>query len=55
MSKKTKEEILDDNGYRGSVLFDELCWSKEIEHKKRRLLISYSGKRAAKTQQIDSV
>jgi len=47
MPKGLKEEILGSE-YRGTVVNNEINWIKEIEYKKRRLIVSYSRKRAKK-------
>ena len=48
MDKKTRDKILEERGVRPCVVSNELHWSKELEHKGRRLVISYSSKRARK-------
>ena len=48
MDKKTKGKILEESGVRPCIVSNELHWSKEIEYKGRRLVISYSSKRAQK-------
>lgn len=45
--KKTKAEILSTD-YRATTLREELCWLKELEFNKRRLIVSYTCKRARK-------
>lgn len=47
MSNELKEEILG-NDYRATVINDELNWFKELSHKGRRLIVSYSKNRAKK-------
>ncbi len=48
LSAPKKNEILSDLGYKVSVVSNELHWIKETEHKSRRLIVSYSSKRAKK-------
>ena len=48
MDKKTKEAILEENSYKANMVSEELHWMKEIEYKKRRLILGYSRQRAHK-------
>ena len=48
MDKKTQESILEAHAYKASCVANELHWLKEVDHKGRRLVVSYSKKRAAK-------
>lgn len=47
LAKIKREEILS-NDYRPSVVSEELHWLKEFEQDNRRLIVSYSNKRAQK-------
>jgi transposase len=44
--KEIKNRILTDKDYRANVVKDELHWAKEYEYNNRRLIVSYSAKRA---------
>lgn len=46
LTKKIKEAILTDNDYHANLLENELCWAKDYSYKDRRLVVSYSTKRA---------
>lgn len=46
--KKTKGQILEDNNYKTMLISKELHWVKELKYKSRRLVVSYSSKRARK-------
>lgn len=48
MSKIMKTQILNNQGYRGEVICHQFHWANEFEHKNRRLIVSYSSKRAKK-------
>jgi transposase len=48
LNKAAKAEIMGDAGYRADVVTDELHWMKEFDYKSRRLIVSYSTKRARK-------
>ena len=48
MGQETRENILEESGYKADVVSGELHWLKEIEYKKRRLIFSYSCRRAHK-------
>ncbi|MBL6990769.1 MAG: IS1634 family transposase, partial [Bacteriovoracaceae bacterium] len=48
MGKEIKNSILEDNGYRTTLVSKELHWVKELKYKSRRLIVSYSTKRARK-------
>ena len=48
MGKDIEEEIFNDEGYDTDVIFNQLHWYKEIEYKKRRLIVSYNSRRAKK-------
>jgi len=47
LPKNLKEDILNSD-YKPAVIHDELHWTKEFEHNSRRLVVSYSSKRAKK-------
>lgn len=47
LGKKDKDQILSNN-YKADVLNNELIWFREQSYKNRRLIISYSNKRAKK-------
>jgi len=47
--KKKKTEILNQD-FKPAVIADELQWVKEMEHQQRRLIVSYSRKRAKKNR-----
>ena len=47
LSKSLKEDILGSD-YKPGVIRNELHWTKEFEHKSRRLIVGYSSKRARK-------
>lgn len=47
MKKAIKDQILSPDSY-PAVVKNEFIWMKELEHNKRRLIISYSSKRAKK-------
>ena len=49
LSKTKKEEILNQD-FKPAVVADEFHWIKEFEHKERRLIVSYSKKRAKKNK-----
>ncbi len=48
LPKQLKEQITSDDGYALNVVHNELHWCREFEHKSRRLIVSYSKKRAEK-------
>ena len=48
LTKATKQKILEEKDYRFSVVADEAHWIKELQHKGRRLVVTYSSKRAKK-------
>ena len=48
MDKKTRGEIFEESDVSPCVVSDELHWAKELEYKGRRLVVSYSSKRARK-------
>jgi len=45
---KTKEMIIQDDDYKACIVENELHWVKEYEHNSKRLIVSYSTKRAKK-------
>lgn len=47
LPKKLKQQILESD-FKPEVIKDELHWIKEFEYKDRRLIVSYSSKRARK-------
>ena len=49
LSKTKKEEILNQD-FKPAVVANEFHWIKEFEHKERRLIVSYSKKRAKKNK-----
>jgi len=50
LTKEIKNNILTDKDYRANVVKDELHWAKEYEYNNRRLIVSYSAKRAQHDQ-----
>lgn len=48
LPKKTKQQILSDQFYTATVINNDFLWWKEYKHNNRRLIVSYSGKRAHK-------
>jgi transposase len=48
LSKAFKKQILGDDDFGAQIVENELHWIKEYEHKNRRLIVSYSSKRARK-------
>lgn len=48
LPKNIKEEIVDSDDYRACAIENELHWIKEWDYRNRRLIVSYSTKRAAK-------
>ena len=48
LEKQTKAKILEDVGYTAAVVAEELHWLREFDYKARRLIVSYSSKRAKK-------
>lgn len=46
LDKKKKEMILTDNDFIASVIEEDLHWVKDYTHNERRLVVSYSSKRA---------
>ena len=48
MDKKTQESVLEKYNYKASSVFNEIHWLKETEYKNRRLVLSYSNRRAKK-------
>ena len=52
LPKKEKEKITGDGDYTAMGVEGDLHWTKEYEHKKRRLVVSYSEKRARKDRRM---
>lgn len=51
MPKKIKEQVLNNaESFQPTVCNNEFCWTSEIEHESKRLIVSYSSKRARKDQ-----
>jgi len=50
LTKEIKGHILSDKDYRANVVKDELHWAKEYGYNDRRLIVSYSSKRACRDQ-----
>lgn len=48
LPKKKQKEILSSQAFKASCVNDELHWVNEFSHEGRRLIVSYSSKRAAK-------
>lgn len=48
LPKLKKQEILDNKAFKINVIGDELHWINEFSHEGRRLIVSYSSKRAKK-------
>lgn len=48
LPKQKRQEILDSKDFRVNVVNDELHWVNEFSHEGRRLIVSYSSKRANK-------
>lgn len=48
MNQTMKTQILDSTDYRGTVICNQFHWAHEFEHHGRRLMVSYSSKRAKK-------
>jgi transposase len=48
LPNKLKNQITAEDGYSLNVIKNEFHWCKEFEHKSRRLIVSYSKKRAQK-------
>ena len=48
LPKKLRTEILESEDFAPTVVEDEFHWVKEFEHGERRLVVSYSSKRAKK-------
>lgn len=48
LPNKLKQEILEPDGYALTAIEDEFHWVKEFSHEQRRLVVSYSSKRAKK-------
>ncbi|MDE0119602.1 MAG: hypothetical protein OXM55_06310 [Bdellovibrionales bacterium] len=51
LPKAKREEILRSQEYKPALVAEEFQWIKEFEHKKRRLIVSYSKRRAKKNKQ----
>ena len=49
-SREKKSQILEEKNYKPAVVVNELQWTKELEYKNRRIIVSYSSKRAKKNQ-----
>ena len=52
LSKKEKDRITGDSDYTAGETGGDLYWMKEYDHKGRRLIVSYSTKRAAKDRKM---
>ena len=50
LPKEMKESILTDNDFQASLVNGDLHWVKDFEHECRRLIVSYSSKRARKNK-----
>ncbi len=48
LNKKTKADIIESNDYQAAGIGDEVQWIKEYAYQERRLIVSYSRKRAEK-------
>lgn len=48
MPKALKNQMINDDDFKATLVENELHWVKEYEHKSRRLIVSYSSQRAHK-------
>lgn len=52
LSKSMRESFLTDDDFKACQVKDDLYWSKDYEYKSRRLIVSYSSKRASKDKKL---